>query len=103
MNLKLRCPSCLRMFFSYTALVQHAESQAKKCDIRNSTEYKYALDEVGSLVTVAGAHAQDATKIYKANTADEIAEADALASARALNAAAMRDKKKEEVLSNMVW
>jgi hypothetical protein len=57
MNAKLRCPGCLRQYQSATALVQHAESQAVKCQIRDSQEYKTAVDQItGGFVDTAGRH-----------------------------------------------
>jgi hypothetical protein len=57
MNAKFRCPSCLRQYQSATALVQHAESQAVKCQIRESQEYKNAVDQItGGFVGTAGRH-----------------------------------------------
>jgi hypothetical protein len=66
MNAKLRCPACLRQYQSATALVQHAESQAIKCQIRESNEYKAAVDQItGGFVDTAGRH-QDHTIRYVA-------------------------------------
>lgn len=64
MKTKLRCPGCLRQYQSATALVQHAESQAVKCQIRDSQEYKLAVDQItGGFVDTAGRH-QDNTVRY---------------------------------------
>jgi hypothetical protein len=64
MNAKLRCPACLRQYQSATALVQHAESQAVKCQIRDSHEYKTAVNQItGGFVDTAGRH-QDNTVRY---------------------------------------
>jgi len=60
MDAKLRCPACLRQYSSATALVQHAESQALKCQIRESKEYKAAVDQItGGFVDTAGRHRDD--------------------------------------------
>lgn len=60
MNAKLRCPGCLRRFQSATALVQHAESQAVKCQIRDSNEFKAAIHQItGGFVDTAGRHKDD--------------------------------------------
>jgi hypothetical protein len=68
MDAKLRCPACLRQYQSATALVQHAESQAVKCSIRESAEYKIAVDQItGGFVDTAGRH-QDHTIRYVAPT-----------------------------------
>lgn len=64
MDAKLRCPGCLRQYQSATALVQHAESQAIKCQVRESNEYKAAVDQItGGFVDTAGRH-QDHTVRY---------------------------------------
>ena len=60
MDAKLRCPACLRQYATATALVQHAESQALKCQIRESKEYKTAVDQItGGFVDTAGRHRDD--------------------------------------------
>lgn len=91
------------MYLSYTALIQHAESQAKKCDIRNTTEYKHALDQVGGLISITGLHDNDKTKKYKVNTAEERAEADRVAVTRIATQAEEQKLKSEEKFRNMIW
>jgi hypothetical protein len=57
MDLRLRCPACMRQYPSATALVQHAESQAVKCQIRESQQYKSAVDCItGGFVDTEGRH-----------------------------------------------
>jgi hypothetical protein len=57
MDERLRCPSCLRQYNSATALVQHTESQARKCQIRDSRDYRQAVDLItGGLLDTAGRH-----------------------------------------------
>jgi hypothetical protein len=63
MEEKLRCPGCLRQFNSATALVQHAESQAIKCNIRKTSEYRQAVDQItGGFVDTKGRHADDTVR-----------------------------------------
>jgi hypothetical protein len=60
MDAQLRCPGCLRQYASATALVQHAESQAIRCQIRDSNEYKMAVNAItGGFVDTAGRHEDD--------------------------------------------
>ncbi|KAI9734440.1 MAG: hypothetical protein M1818_006828 [Claussenomyces sp. TS43310] len=60
---KLRCPACLRHFSTATALVQHAESQAKKCRIRETDQYRQAVDQItGGLVDTSGRHEDDTVR-----------------------------------------
>ena len=62
-NERLRCPACLRQYDSCTALVQHAESQAKICDIRDSAEYRAAVEQItGGFVNTMGKHADDTVR-----------------------------------------
>ena len=66
MDEKLRCPACLRQFGSATALVQHAESQAVICRIRESDEFRHAVDQMtGGFVGTDGRH-NDRTIRYEA-------------------------------------
>ena len=66
MDLKLRCPACMRQFPSATALVQHSESQAVKCQIRESQQYKSAVECItGGFVDTEGRH-KDFTVRYVA-------------------------------------
>lgn len=63
MNERLRCPACLRIFKSATALVQHAESQSYKCDIRESEKYRQAVDQItGGFIDAVGKHADNTVK-----------------------------------------
>lgn len=53
MDIKLRCPTCLRQFTSATALIQHGESQAKRCFNRKTDNYRQALEQfAGGVVEV---------------------------------------------------
>ena len=63
MDLRLRCPACMRQYPSATALVQHAESQAVKCQIRESQQYKSAVDCItGGFVDTEGRHNDDTVR-----------------------------------------
>lgn len=63
MNERLQCPGCLRIYNSATALVQHAESQAVKCNIRDSAKYRQAVDQItGGLIDAVGRHEDDTIK-----------------------------------------
>jgi hypothetical protein len=106
MDAKLRCPGCLRQYQSATALVQHAESQAIKCQIRESNEYKAAVDQItGGFVNTAGRH-QDHTVRYIAPAAyvgGEVTEGFEAQVAKA-NAAywTKQEKKREETMEETV-
>lgn len=61
-----RCPFCLKMFKTTTALVQHAESASTRCKIRETVQYGQAMDIfTGGLIETQGYH-QDGTIKYKA-------------------------------------
>ena len=61
-----RCPSCLKIFYSTTALVQHCESPSNRCWIRHSDDYNRVLDTMtGGLLETDGEHA-DGTVRYQA-------------------------------------
>jgi len=105
MDAKLRCPACLRQYQSATALVQHAESQAIKCQIRDSAEYKTAVDEItGGFVDTAGRH-QDHTVRYTAPAAYFGGGATEGFGEQVTNANAAywanQEKKREEIMKKM--
>jgi hypothetical protein len=105
MDAKLRCPACLRQYQSATALVQHAESQAIKCQIRESVEYKTAVDQItGGFVDTAGRH-KDNTIRYTAPTTYFGGEATEGFEAQVANANAnywaKAEKKREETIKAM--
>lgn len=63
MDKGLRCPTCLRTYGTATALVQHAEAQGVRCQIRESQEYKRALDQItAGFVDLAGRHIDHTVK-----------------------------------------
>lgn len=105
MDAKLRCPACLRQYRSATALVQHAESQAIKCQIRESAEYKTAVDQItGGFVDTAGRH-QDHTVRYIAPATQSGGEVKEGFEAQVANANAAywakQEKKREEIVKAM--
>jgi hypothetical protein len=105
MDAKLRCPGCLRQYQSATALVQHAESQAIKCQIRDSNEYKSAVDQItGGFVNTAGRH-QDHTVRYTAPAAYFGGEATEGFEAQVANANATywakQEEKREQTMKEM--
>ena len=42
----VRCPSCLKLFKSSTALVAHCESPLSRCHISKSNKYGQVIDEL---------------------------------------------------------
>ena len=61
-----RCPSCLRVFKSTTALVQHCESPSNRCQIRHTLDYGDALNTLtGGFIGTKGYH-PDGTVKYEA-------------------------------------
>lgn len=52
---KTRCPYCLKIFKSTTALVQHAESATTRCKLRESAHFGEAMDAfTGGLIETHG-------------------------------------------------
>ncbi|KAM7212557.1 hypothetical protein V8F06_012054 [Rhypophila decipiens] len=61
--IRVECPTCLRKFDSITALTQHAESQANKCNVRETDEYRQFMDQLsGGIVDTAEKHADGTNK-----------------------------------------
>lgn len=61
-----RCPYCLRIFKSLTAMVSHAESQGTFCQIRKTKEYSAYMDQLSAgLVDVAETPHEDGTVAYE--------------------------------------
>ncbi len=58
------CPSCLRLFKTISALINHMESGAKNCNVRNSTNYNQVLREVSAGLIGASGHLEDGTVRY---------------------------------------
>ncbi|KAI9827347.1 MAG: hypothetical protein M1819_006989 [Sarea resinae] len=62
---KLRCPCCLRLFDTATALIQHCETATSRCRINQSDKYGVAIDQFsGGLLEAKGRH-EDGTIKYK--------------------------------------
>lgn len=63
-HMNLQCPHCLKYFKSTAALTQHAESQGRKCAIRDTTEYRPFVDQLtGGIADLEGVH-EDMTNRY---------------------------------------
>ena len=61
-----RCPYCLKIFKTTTALVQHAESASARCKIRETGNYGKAMDTfTGGLIETKGYH-EDGSIKYRA-------------------------------------
>lgn len=60
---RVQCPACLRYFVSTSALTQHAESQATRCRVRDTDEYRIFIDQLtGGLADVQGRHTDDTVR-----------------------------------------
>lgn len=69
---KLQCPHCLRYFSSITALTQHSESEGRKCEIRNTNEFRHFLDHLtAGLADVEGKHEDDTNKYIVSASAQD--------------------------------
>lgn len=69
---RLQCPHCLRYFSSITALTQHSESEGRKCEIRNTNEFRHFLDNLtAGLADVEGKHEDDTNKYIVPESAQE--------------------------------
>jgi len=54
---QMLCPGCLRYFPGATALTQHVESQASRCKVRESDQYRTFVDQLtAGLTDVDGRH-----------------------------------------------
>lgn len=52
---RVKCPCCLKSFKSTQALVAHAESGSRKCDLRNTENFDLTIREItGGLLKVEG-------------------------------------------------
>lgn len=61
---KYQCPHCLRNFASTAALTQHSESQGRRCEIRNTSEFRPFFDQLtAGIADVEGIH-DDQTNRY---------------------------------------
>ncbi|KAL2111254.1 hypothetical protein VUR80DRAFT_10321 [Thermomyces stellatus] len=61
---RLQCPHCLRYFKSTTALTQHSESQGRKCEIRNTNEFKHFVDQLTAGIADVEGMYEDQTNRY---------------------------------------
>lgn len=55
----ITCPSCLRHFASYHALLSHMEAPSRKCNIRHSVNYNQVLREITAGLVGTGGHHED--------------------------------------------
>ena len=63
-----RCPLCLRVFHSATALIQHMESPTERCAVRSTRVYSSVVSMVsGGFLEVAGEH-DDGTARFESQT-----------------------------------
>lgn len=61
---RFQCPHCLRNFASTAALTAHSESQGRRCEIRNTAEFRPFLDQLtAGIADVEGIH-DDQTNRY---------------------------------------
>ena len=58
------CPSCLRLFKTNSALINHMESGAKNCNVRNSTNYNQVLREVSAGLIGTSGQLEDGSVRY---------------------------------------
>ncbi|KAI9845495.1 MAG: hypothetical protein M1837_004834 [Sclerophora amabilis] len=70
MNATPSCPTCLRLFKTTTALVQHCESPSTRCKIRDSDSYNKALDTFTGGILETNGHHEDGTVRYEAVAPD---------------------------------
>lgn len=62
--MNLQCPHCLKYFKSTAALTQHAESQGRRCVIRDTSEYRPFVDQLtGGIADLQGVY-DDMTNRY---------------------------------------
>lgn len=62
--LRLQCPHCMRNFNSTAALTQHSESQGRRCEIRNTTEFKEFFGQLTAGIADVVGHHEDQTNKY---------------------------------------
>ena len=58
-----RCPYCLKIFKSPTALTQHMEAPSTRCRIKESTHFERAVNLVsGGFLEVSGRHVDSSVR-----------------------------------------
>lgn len=71
--LKVQCPSCLRWFEGMTALTQHSESQALRCKVRTTEEYRQFLDQMtAGVVDTTDMHGDGTNKYTVPEEAEKV-------------------------------
>ncbi|KAI5291323.1 hypothetical protein KEM52_000208 [Ascosphaera acerosa] len=65
-----RCPGCLRLFKSITALVSHCESASVRCSISRSENYSRILNDLSAGVLDTDGYNRDGSIKYKARPFD---------------------------------
>ncbi|KAI5290097.1 hypothetical protein KEM54_002448 [Ascosphaera aggregata] len=65
-----RCPGCLRIFKSLTALVAHCESASVRCSISKSENYSRIMDDISAGVLDTDGYNPDGSIKYKAKPVD---------------------------------
>ncbi|EEH35558.2 hypothetical protein PAAG_06605 [Paracoccidioides lutzii Pb01] len=66
-----RCPNCLRMFKSVTALTAHCESASVRCKINKDKNYAAIMDEISAGLIGADGENEDGSVRYRAISAEE--------------------------------
>jgi hypothetical protein len=61
-----RCPGCLRIFKTTSALIAHFEAPSARCDINDSQRYGQILDELTGGIIQASGFNEDGTVKYEA-------------------------------------
>ncbi|ODH48023.1 hypothetical protein GX48_05870 [Paracoccidioides brasiliensis] len=66
-----RCPSCLRMFKSVTALTARCESASVRCKINKDKNYAAIMDEISAGLIGADGENEDGSVRYRTISAEE--------------------------------
>jgi hypothetical protein len=63
----IRCPSCLRIFKSHTALISHCENATQRCKINRSANFRQIIDQIsGGLLEAEGRFADGTVRFMAA-------------------------------------
>jgi hypothetical protein len=63
----IRCPSCLRIFKSHSALVSHCENATQRCKISKSANFRQIIDQIsGGILEIGEGRFADGTVKYLA-------------------------------------